>query len=163
LLSSWFLVASKDNIVVKAWHKKVVEFWETGKVMPKWFARFYHKLIYILFKLGLISMVKKTMFFMKKLSFFPYFWVHYLFDSLYESNPDIKKIWDNVLTIPADDAHSIIFHGIDLKPSKEILTNITQQKVPVYKLSWRTDISDPTLKESSVVQLIKFTSEKYDY
>ncbi len=164
LLSSWFLVASKDNPIVQKWYKATTRFWDRGSVMPRLMSKIYQKGMHLFLKYNIVvPLIKKGMHLMKRIGFFPYFWFHYLFDELYEKDRDVARIWDNVPKLAADGPHTIIFYGLEQTPNPTIEMFIKNNYTPVHKLSWRTDISDLTLQRSSAVALITATKKRYGY
>jgi hypothetical protein len=69
----------------------------------------------------------------------PYYSFHYLFTRLTQTDPEFRNIWERTVKISADGPHSLQFHGLEMPPSPQILTDIEQRRVPVYKLNWRVD------------------------
>ena len=69
-----------------------------------------------------------------------YFWFHYLFGNLYNSDIKFKKIWDSVPKISADGPHYIQHQGLLNKVSDKVKNHIDKVKTPLYKLSYKYEI-----------------------
>ena len=63
-----------------------------------------------------------------------YFWFHYLFAELYNSDNKFKKIWDSTPKISADGPHYMVYDGLLNKLSDKIKNHIDGVKTPLYKL-----------------------------
>jgi hypothetical protein len=163
LISSWFLVASKGNVVIKKWHDKTMKFWSVGPVAPKLISKVVQKCFHVLFKLKQAWIVKGLMWPMKRIGIFPYFWFHYLFDKLYARDDEVRAIWDRVPKLAADGPHTLIHYGLEQQPDERIREFIQVNGTSVHKLSWRTDINDPELAQSCIVKLIKTNHARYEY
>jgi len=139
MISSWFLAATKNAYIpqylkneVNAYWKhnpKLVLFEKSGwrllkKIIPKhpeqWFNNFYKKALKV----------------------YPYFWFHYLFGKSYFSDENFKNQWDQVIKISADIPHRLQFEGLTSPLRLSIKKEIDECHAPVYKLIWKTEISD---------------------
>ena len=69
----------------------------------------------------------------------PYLSFHYLFNWLTRTDPAFRDIWERTVKVSADGPHSLDLHSFDKPPSSQILADIEQRRVPVYKLNWRID------------------------
>jgi hypothetical protein len=69
----------------------------------------------------------------------PYLSFHYLFTRLTHSDPAFRDIWGRTAKVSADGPHSLQSHGLARPPSSQIIADIDERHVPVYKLDWRVD------------------------
>lgn len=69
-----------------------------------------------------------------------YFWFHYLFGDLYESDERFKEIWNLTPKISADSPHYIQHQGLLNKLSDKVKNHINGVKIPLYKLSYKYDM-----------------------
>lgn len=65
-----------------------------------------------------------------------YFWFHYLFGNLYNSDDKFKELWDLTPKISADGPHYVLFEGLVKKLSNNVKSHIDEIKIPVYKLTY---------------------------
>lgn len=66
-----------------------------------------------------------------------YFWFHYLFNELYNSDDMFKKIWNFTPKISADEPHILQTYGLLNYPSDNIKLHIDTNKTPLYKLTYK--------------------------
>ena len=66
-----------------------------------------------------------------------YYWFHYLFGDLYNSDNKFKELWDSTPKISADDPHYIQHQGLLDKLSTKVKNHINQVKTPLYKLTYK--------------------------
>lgn len=159
-VSSWFLAAEEKSPVILSWADEVSYFWSTGWIASELLEKIYRKKTTILFKIGLAFMFKIPMKLIKKVfGVFPYFWFHYLFDSVIKENEDAAKVWDSTKKISADGPHKISKHGLEKEPDQNIKNFISENSTPVHKLSWRVNIKDG----SAIDHLIKENRNRYGY
>ena len=69
-----------------------------------------------------------------------YFWFHYLFGDLYNSDNKFKELWDSTPKISADGPHYIQSQGLLNKLSDKVTNHINDIKTPLYKLSYKYDM-----------------------
>lgn len=75
-----------------------------------------------------------------------YFWFHHLFNFIYQTNDEVRKIWDATPKIAADLPHyfipyeKVFFDPIDYETKK----TIEQINTPVFKLSYKYDQTKDT-------------------
>ena len=69
-----------------------------------------------------------------------YFWFHYLFGDLYNSDNKFKELWDSTPKISADGPHYIQSQGLLNKLSDKVTNHINEIKTPLYKLSYKYDM-----------------------
>jgi len=64
-----------------------------------------------------------------------YFWFHYLFGDLYNSDNEFKNMFDLTPTISANEPHFVQYKGLLKIVSDEVKNHIDEIKIPVYKLT----------------------------
>ena len=69
-----------------------------------------------------------------------YFWFHYLFSDLYNSDNKFKELWDSTPKISANGPHYIQQQGLLNKLSDKVTNHINEIKTPLYKLSYKYDM-----------------------
>lgn len=82
----------------------------------------------------------------------PYYSFHYLFNRLTKTDATFRRIWQETVKVSSDGPHRLQFHGFDRSPSAEIIADIEQRRVPLYKLNWRIDPA--TLPPSSALNVL---------
>ncbi len=82
----------------------------------------------------------------------PYHSFHYMFNRLTRTDPAFGGIWDRTPRLSADGPHRLRSHGLGRPPSPQILAEIEQRRVPLYKLTWRIDPA--RLAASSTLNLL---------
>jgi hypothetical protein len=87
-----------------------------------------------------------------QLGLMPYFGFHYMFARLLRTDPGFRDIWERTVKISARRPHNLLIHGLDRPPSPELLAELEQRQVPLYKLNWRVDPT--TLPASSAVNAL---------
>ena len=66
-----------------------------------------------------------------------YFWFHYLFGDLYNSDNKFKELWDSTPKISVGGPHYIQGQGLLNKLSDKVKNHINEIKTPLYKLSYK--------------------------
>lgn len=145
-LSSWFLAASPDNLIMRTWLHEIQRFWSHGRrlvdgVNPadyKAKGRFAR----LLGRRGrmpenLVASVRPE--FADGTDVYPYFWFHYLFEHMLQTMPEVAAAWAAAGKLSADDGHAVqvLFRDADNPEDSEILAALG--KAPVQKLNWRMD------------------------
>lgn len=69
----------------------------------------------------------------------PYMSFHYVFSRLTRRDPTFGDTWKRTVEASALGPASLLSHGLGEPPSPQILADIEQRRVPVYKLNWRVD------------------------
>jgi hypothetical protein len=79
-----------------------------------------------------------------------YFFFHYLFEDLYNSNSTFKTTWDKVKKISSygkENAHYIQDLGLCSTPTRKIKKHIDSKSAPVYKLTYKHSLKKCTRKK----------------
>lgn len=66
-----------------------------------------------------------------------YYWFHYLFRDLYNSDNKFKELWDSTPKISANGPHYIQQQGLLNKLSDKVTNHINEIKTPLYKLTYK--------------------------
>ena len=69
-----------------------------------------------------------------------YYWFHYLFRDLYNSDNKFKELWDSTPKISANGPHYIQQQGLLNKLSDKVTNHINEIKTPLYKLNYKYDM-----------------------
>ncbi|MEM6963160.1 MAG: capsular polysaccharide synthesis protein [Bacteroidota bacterium] len=148
MLSSWFLAATADNLLVEAYCATVNEFWKNNQHAKMWQDRPWIYRLLLKFKIHGYLKKNPTLWFhplmLKGLKIYPYFWFFYLFEKIYHENPTVKKLWDMVPKYSADIPHKLQHHGILQPLSASLQQDIDQRVDPLYKLTYKYDASKLT-------------------
>lgn len=90
-----------------------------------------------------------------------YFWFHYLFGDLYNSDNKFKELWDSTPKISADGPQYIQKQGLLNKLSDKVTNHINEIKTPLYKLSYKYNMKKYN-EECNLSYLLKlFTIASY--
>ena len=82
-----------------------------------------------------------------------YFIHHYLFGTLYKTDDNFKKIWDNVIKFSADAPHYLLNKLSDTL-NETIKGNIDSKKTPLYKLTYKFNNSNVYEKDNTVFKYL---------
>ena len=140
-ISSWFLVAEKNNYLVEKYCQKVNKYW-LNTVFRKEHTFFwdigYIRIQRILMKQSYTSFkFSFYLWLLKRLRVYPYFWFHYTFAKCLKSNPTFKSKWSNVNKLSSDSPHLLLHRGLVSKLDDEIKERIKSKKDPIYKLTYK--------------------------
>jgi len=154
MISSWFLAAKPNNVLVDIYCKATNEFWQKNR--PKKLVKYRgeHKALDAFL---LKTYFKKptrwlSTFTVKLLNRTHYFWFHFLFEKIYKSNPACQKIWDETPNISAKIPMQLMLYGLNTSANSQIKNEIDKPKAPLYKLSWEI-IRDNEVKDSPLMLL----------
>ena len=122
MLSSWFLYSEKHNYIIQKWKRNVIEYVNNINILG---TNIVHTSLNIWNK--------------DKYDHKHYFWFHYLFGDLYNSDNKFKELWDSTPKISANGPHYIQKQGLLNKLSDKVKNHIDNVKTPLYKLTYRYD------------------------
>ena len=123
MLSSWFLYSEKHHYIIQKWKRNVIEYVNNINILG---TTIVHNSLNIWNK--------------DKYDHKHYFWFHYLFGDLYNSDNKFKELWDSTPKISADGPHYIQHQGLLNTLSDKVKNHINEVKIPLYKLTYRYDI-----------------------
>jgi hypothetical protein len=120
-ISSWFLAATRDSQMMRAWWKEVLRYWSVPRVLREGIPDD---------PLEAIRTWPDT---------YPYFWFHYVFQLLLDCDPEFASGWARCTRVSADLPHLMQGRlGQDpLLPFDEI--KAISALAPVHKLNWRAE------------------------
>jgi len=95
-LASWFLVASEGNTMVQRWHAQAQRFWREEQGQRHAFGAPEDPAASVAPGAGASR------------STYPYYWVHYLFAYLLETDLDFRSRWDQCADLSADPPHALM-------------------------------------------------------
>ena len=122
IISSWFLYSEKHNYIIQKWKKTVIEYVNNIDILGTTNSQ------------ASLNIWKKDKYDHKH-----YFWFHYLFGDLYNSDNKFKELWDSTPKISADGPHYIQKQGLLKKLSDKVKNHINEVKTPLYKLTYKYD------------------------
>jgi len=128
-LSSWFLASTPGNQLVAKWYREVEIFWSKPRVLAE-----YNGQIIPPNPVASVSANGGA-----KTNKYPYFWFHYLFDLLCDTDADSARRWKACTKISADAPHRLqnFFNESD-QPVREVVAQMLRA-APVHKLNLETD------------------------
>lgn len=137
-ISNWFLVAQSESLIMQRWWKATLNFWDRPRTLIQDPRTGNAKLDD---PVGSVAPDRGG-----QSDRFPYFWPHYLFAYLIETDDDFATSWAACRKLSAGPPHKLqqLFSG-ELQPTSVQLKRAIWS-APVQKLNWRTDI-DPTTLE----------------
>ncbi len=128
--SSWFLYSDPNNYIIQKWKKSVIEYVNNVTI------------------LGTNETPHNTLQIWKKDKYKHnhYFWFHFLFGDLYDSDNKFKELWDSTPSISNIGPHYIQHQGLLNRLSDRVKNHINEKKVPIYKLTYKYDMKRQTEK-----------------
>jgi hypothetical protein len=139
LMSSWFLASPPNGYIPRRMWEALDDYYLGRNLSYEGWRRLVGKVIDRTLR---ASTRTTSLWFappLPQLGLTPYFSFHYMFNRLVRTDAEFRDIWDRTVKVSADGPHSLQFHGLDRPPSLQILDDIEQRHVPVYKLDWRID------------------------
>jgi hypothetical protein len=122
-ISSWFIYGEKDNYIVNAWYKATVTYCNKTSV------------------LGYGKPVSTKNKWQQHIFDEHYFWFHYLFEKLSETDTMFNNVWNTVPVLYETGPHFVQRKGLLNDLDNEVKSHIDCKKAPLYKLSYRYDAS----------------------
>jgi hypothetical protein len=77
-----------------------------------------------------------------------YYWFHYIFNNLYYTDENIRKIWDKVPRLQAKEPHFIQEYGLMKNLHPKVKQHIEKNKSNVYKLTYKVDLKKYNLSSN---------------
>lgn len=141
LISSWFLASTKNGYLVSKWRDESNAYWRNNNFSSKR-NRFVVAILIRIFNRNTYMTKFWFSFFIRKIiKVHPYFWFHYLFRRIIERDTRFKQVWTRTKKYSADiplRVDSSLFQPL----SEEIKQYIDSKQSPVYKLTWKYNVSD---------------------
>ena len=153
LISSWFLAAEPDNVLMRELFEAMLKHWGDR--------HFRHDsqdfLALALNRLLRWSPRSRSFWFSPlirdRLSVSPYFAIHYTFERLVRGDQRCLQLWANTPKVSADGPHRLYDAGLLSSVTPVLRSEIADRRVPVYKTSWRLPRDIP--KSSVLCYLIQ--------
>ncbi len=119
-ISSWFLVSTPNHLIFQELWKEIIRFWSMPRQLIEGIP------------LSPVASVSP-----EGPATFPYFWFHYLFDYLLNTNQEIASLWDGCIKYSADRPHALqLLLGRKSSPPRTEVEEALAS-APVQKLNWR--------------------------
>lgn len=141
MLSSWFLAAEENHLLIENYAERVNTFWRKHPSLRGWTDRPWIHWFLLRFKVHGFLKKRPTLWFhpfvVDVLKIYPYFWFFYLFEKLYREEEEVKQIWDATPKISADGPHKLWNYGLFKKLSSALREDIDEGRDPLYKLTYK--------------------------
>lgn len=139
LISSWFLASSKDNYITKQWCKTVNKYWLDNPNINIWnensLTRFIVNGLGFFFDLDRHTQKWFRPLVTKIIKVYPYFWFHYLFETLVIQDSQFKTHWLSTTCYSSLIPHRLQYFGFKKALNAEIKNHIENESPPLFKLS----------------------------
>lgn len=153
MISSWFLASEKHNYITSTYCNAVNSYWNDHPHLKPWNRNVLTRMIFkwtgLAQKLDNDPQRWFSDFYLNTLKIHPYFWFHYLFENVYNSDLKFKSIWNKIKPYSSDIPHKLQLVILHNEITPEIKNEITRYKDPFYKLYWRVNLSE--LSDTSVL------------
>ncbi len=137
LIASWFLASEADHVLVRRWCGLVNDFWNdnpTARVQSLEETAAALDAANPAEPAPLLDVGRWV-----RVGEVPYFWFHYLFAHLMETDEEARLAWSRVPKLSADPPHLFCNHGFDRPVDDALIAEWNTRPAPLYKLTWRTD------------------------
>ena len=148
VISSWFLAADQENVLVRRLFDMMLSYWQTTALHSE-DRQVIRKVLTRL--LGRSPRTRAWWFsrpVKELLAVSPYFAIHYGFEKLIREDPECAAIWARTPKVSADGPHRLYRAGLLSTASPQLRAEIDRGDVPLYKTSWRVtgeDVPDDSL------------------
>jgi Capsular polysaccharide synthesis protein len=139
IISSWFLAAKRDNLLVTRLFAWLLDYWRDHPLRTKE----RQLLARVLTKLLQVSPRTRAWWFSPVvrdwLAVGPYYSLSYALEKLIREDPECARIWARTSALDADGPHRLSEAGLLSPATDSIRAEIDNRKVPVYKTTWRVN------------------------
>ncbi len=139
LISSWFLACPPGSYIARRMWNSLSSYYLDRNLSDDGWRRYVRRSLQIGINLDIRTTSLWFLPPLPQLGITPYHSFHYMFNRLTWADPDFGRIWDQTARLSADGPHGLLSHGLDRPPSAQIIDEIQQRRVPLYKLDWRID------------------------
>jgi hypothetical protein len=140
MLSSWFLASAKDCYLMSRWRAAVNDFMGGNAFFNQGnerILRIVNQLAMALNRHRFCTRLWLLQLFAKFFKAYPYFWVHYLFAGLVNSDSRFRQIWHSTPDYNAGFARKLRVGGLFRPLPENLKQEIDNREDPLYKLTWR--------------------------
>jgi hypothetical protein len=152
VISSWFLAAQRENILVLRLFDRLLAYWgdhsfrdDERELLAKMVTRLLRR-----------SPVTRGLWFSRSirdwLAISPYYTISYTFEKLVREDPECARIWDRTPKLSAHGPHRLYDAGLLSPASPALRSEIDRREVPVYKTTWRT--GDQAIPAGSILEYL---------
>lgn len=156
MISSWFIASAKYNYITSTYKNKVNAYWDAVPVLTFIESSGWRFLKRKLQRKG--PQIWFSYFVYTMLKVYPYFWFHYLFEHIYLKDDQFKQLWDDTPKLSADGPHQLQTIGLFKLLDEAAKAEIGQRRSPVYKLTWKYELSD--YKDGNVLDYLLKASRR---
>jgi hypothetical protein len=145
-ISSWFLAAARDHIIINRWWEQIGRFWSKPRRLAMYEAGPVPSDPVESVAPGRGAATDE----------FPYYWFHYLFQYLIENDADIADVWSHTAKCSASPPHCLQeLFAESGRPSRDQII-AAASCAPVQKLQWRTNYPLDVLATLNHRQKLRF-------
>lgn len=142
LMDNWFMAAHKESYLVKKLRDEGNAYWLTNTGLTRRRNTLSSKVLEALLNSSIHTTKFWFSFPVRKIAkAYPYPWFQFLFARLVEKDADFKEIWERTPKISADLPHKLQRLGLTNQLTEEAKKEIHSRSTPLYKLTWKYDIS----------------------
>jgi hypothetical protein len=127
-ISTWFLAASQGHYLILKWWEQIGRFWDAERTLME-----YEGKVIPPDAFATVSPATQT------IGKHPYFWFHYLFQYLIETDKEFNRQWMTTRRYPAGPAHGLQELFASAAKPKQSQIQAGLNAAPVQKLNWRTE------------------------
>lgn len=136
LISSWFLAAEPQNILVSRLFEFMLDYWGSHPFRRER----QHLSGRALTRVLRISPRTRAWWFSQAikdwLAISPYYAIHFAFEKLVREDPECARVWERTPNVSAILPHQLIRAGLLSPASVGIRSKIDRREVPIYKTAW---------------------------
>jgi len=144
LIGSWFLASEINNPIVVAWFESITQYMSKPRKLVN-----HKNLFWRLRNQGdYLNRVREEK--GGRTNYYPYFWMHYLFEIAVTQNPELAKLWEKVPVWPVLPTHALQharFHNKMTTSDFDAALPRMLRVAPVQKLDWRKAWSDSVFQD----------------
>jgi hypothetical protein len=146
MLSSWFIAAKPDNLLLRRWAERHLAFFTENRFSNQFrpLGRFFIRGLSPRWNADYRSTAHWLSWFTRKfLRVYPYYIFHYIFNRLALADRECADQWNAVkpcVNTPVRQLSSLAQLDTGIEQAR---VEISSGMAPMYKLNWRTDISSP--------------------
>jgi Capsular polysaccharide synthesis protein len=151
IISSWFLAAEPQNILVSRLFEFMLDYWgshpfrrERQHLSGRVLARFLR--VSPRTRVWWFSQVIRDW-----LAISPYYAIHFAFEKLVREDPECARIWECTPKVSAVPPHRLQSAGLLWPLSVAIRSEIDRREIPIYKTAWKLKQAIP---EGSVLEYL---------